>query len=246
MTTNNTTLRMALLAGVAVLAMAMPAEAKEHKKAVAKPVVEKTAPAKVKAEPVKVESGFRPFQAGDVMVRVRGLAVLPEVSSSVSIGGKVEASQSIVPEADISYYFTKNIAVEAIAAITRHNVSANGTSSGDVGLGKVTLLPPTVTAQYHFMPDSKFNPYLGAGINYTYFFDHKTTKGSAATKIRYDNTFNPAIQAGFDYNVAGNWFMNVDVKHIFLKTVAKINGGSIMADVNLDPTIVGVGLGYRF
>ncbi len=33
-------------------------------------------------------------------------------------------------------------------------------------------LPPTLTAQYHFdLANKKVHPFVGAGINYTHFFD---------------------------------------------------------------------------
>lgn len=197
--------------------------------------------------PAQAEEAYKGFQAGDIMVRGRGLMVLPTVSSSVSaIGGDVDASMSFEPEVDVSYFFTPNISVEAIAAITRHSIKDKGSSIGDVDLGKVTLLPPTVTLQYHFMPDQAFSPYLGAGVNYTVFFNSTLPAGSAATSIHYDNGFGAAIQAGVDYHIKGNWFLNFDIKHIFLTTTAKINGGAIKADVSLDPTIVGFGIGYKF
>ncbi|MGE3623724.1 MAG: OmpW family protein [Bdellovibrionales bacterium] len=190
---------------------------------------------------------YRGFQAGDIIVRLRGLAVVPSVSSHVTpIGGTVDASTSFEPEADITYFLTPNIAIEAIAAVTRHHLHDNGSSSGNIDLGKVSLLPPTVTAQYHFLPTAKINPYVGAGINYTVFFDSSPAAGSAATQVEYENRFAPAIQAGADFHIDGNWYANIDVKHIFLTTHASINGGTIGADVSLDPTIVGFGLGYKF
>ena len=193
------------------------------------------------------ESDYKGFQAGDIMVRGRALAVLPNVSSNVSaIGGHVEASNSVVPEVDVTYFFTPNIAVEAIGAISRHHLVDKGSSAGNVDLGRVTLLPPTVTAQYHFLTAERISPYVGAGINYTVFFDHELPAGSAATSIHYDNRFAAAIQAGVDFHVQGNWYANFDVKHIFLNTKASINGGSIIGDVSIDPTIIGLGVGYKF
>ena len=184
------------------------------------------------------------FQAGDIMLRGRVLAVMPTVTSKVSvIGGQVDASQSVVPELDVSYFFTKNISAELIAAISRHHLRDEGPN---VDLGRVTLLPPTLTAQYHFLPTAPVNPYLGAGVNYTMFFDHELPKGGAATSIHYDNTFAPAIQAGADLHIQGNWYANIDIKHIFLDVRAKVNGGAIKANVSLDPTIVGFGVGYKF
>lgn len=186
------------------------------------------------------------FQAGDIMVRGRMLAVLPSVSSSVSvIGGQVHASNSLTPEADLTYFFTPNLAVEAIAAVTRHHL-VDKTGTGTVDLGRTNLLPPTITAQYHFFSQENFRPYVGAGVNYTFFFDSTVPPAGAVTSINYENGWGAALQVGADYHLDGHWFANVDVKHIFLNTKAKINGGAINGYVALDPTIVGLGLGYKF
>ncbi len=187
------------------------------------------------------------FKAGDILVRGRLLAVLPSISSNVSdIYGHVDASNSLEPEIDATYFFTPHVSVEAIGAITRHHLVDKDSKAGNVDLGRVTLLPPTVTAQYHFLPDQKFNPYVGAGINYTIFFDAETPSGSAAKTVQYENHFGTALQIGADYHIQGNWYANVDVKHIFLSTRAKINGGAIIAAVDVDPTVVGLGVGYKF
>jgi len=193
------------------------------------------------------DDAYKGFQAGDILVRGRFLAVMPNVSSSVSgIGGTVDASSSFEPEADATYFFTPNVAVEAIAAVTRHHLVDGGSSLGNVSLGHVSLLPPTITGQYHFLPKESLNPYVGAGVNYTFFFDPTVPDGGAVKKITYENNWGGALQAGFDYHIAGNWFANVDVKHLFLSTKAKINGGAITGNVSLDPTIAGVGIGYKF
>lgn len=183
---------------------------------------------------------------GDVMVRVRGLLISPDVTSSVSaIGGRVEASQTAVPEVDISYFFTSNVAVELIAATNRHSLKDVGSTAGTVNLGKVTLLPPTLTAQYHFFPKEKISPYLGAGLNYTFFYDNKAP-GGIVQSISYDNSVGYALQAGVDFQLAGNWYANVDLKKLFLETRARINGGAVVGNVRLDPWIVGLGIGYKF
>lgn len=211
----------------------------------AAPAAQAVAPA---APTVSSDDSSTGFKAGDILVRARGLAVLPTVDNGriSAIGGNVNASSSFIPEADVSYFFTKNIAVEAIAGITRHHVVDQKSAAGNVDLGHVDLLPPTITAQYHFLPTSVVNPYLGAGLNYTFFLDHTLPAGSAATAIHYDNGFHTAIQAGADFHIQGNWYANIDVKHIFLTTHVKIDGGAIAGDVSIDPTIVGAGIGYKF
>lgn len=185
-------------------------------------------------------------KAGDFLVRGRAIGVIPEESSTITgIGGHVDASNPVEPEVDFSYFFTDNIALELIAATTRHSIKARNTSLGTVDVGKVTLLPPTLTVQYHFWPRQAFSPYLGVGVNYTVFFDEKAP-GGTVTSVKYDNSIGVAFQAGFDYNISGNWFLNFDVKQLLLNTTAHLNGNAIQADVDLNPTIVGVGIGYKF
>lgn len=184
--------------------------------------------------------------AGTFLLRGRAIAVVPDESSTVTvIGGAVDATNTPAPELDLSYFFTDNIAVELIAATTRHSLKDKGSALGTVDLGDVSVLPPTLTLQYHFLPKSQFSPYLGAGVNYTVFYNAKAP-GAPVSSISYENNFGWALQAGVDYNVAGRWFLNADVKKIFLNTTAKINGGAIVGDVDLDPWVFGLGLGYRF
>ncbi|WP_374467050.1 OmpW family protein [Ferrovibrio sp.] len=186
--------------------------------------------------------------AGDIMVRGRIIGLLPDEDSTVTvIGGSVDASNAFTGELDFSYFFTDNIAAELIAATTKHKMQVDHGSSGDVGLGNVWLLPPTLTLQYHFMPKQAFSPYIGAGATYAVFYNEKVASGLRS--VDYDNAWGVALQAGFDYKIAGNWYFNADVKKIFLNTDVKVvtNAGTVInADVDLDPWVVGVGVGYKF
>ncbi|MEO9904494.1 OmpW family outer membrane protein [Nisaea sp.] len=187
---------------------------------------------------------YKPKQAGDIVIRARGIAMVPdeETSSNQLTTGGGELNNDYVPEVDFSYFITDNIAVELIAATTKHDLKWQ---NPDVDLGSVMLLPPTLTLQYHFMPKERFSPYLGAGINYTFFYDEKP---GAAQSISYDDGFGYALQAGFDYAISGPWSLNVDVKKVFLNTTITTNVGSgpINVDADLDPWVFGIGVGYRF
>ncbi len=194
------------------------------------------------------ESGFVTKQAGQFLVRARVIDVDPQTStSSVSvIGGKVNVTDQIAPEVDLSYFITNNIAVEAIAASTRHVASVTGSklSAGKVNVGSVWVLPPTVTVQYHFMTQSRFSPYLGAGISVDWFYN--STPMSGLNRISFTNAVGPALQAGFDYALDGHWSLNADIKQIFINTTASVNSGFVKAKTALNPTVFGVGVGYRF
>lgn len=172
--------------------------------------------------------------AEDWMLRFRAAAVLPDASSSPVTG--VDARNSGSPEVDISYFFTQNIALEAIAATTRHTVTLNNAS-----LGKVSVLPPTVTLQYHFNPTGSVRPYVGAGINYTRFYNVKL----AAPLDVERNSWGGALQLGVDFAVGKNSYINLDVKKIYLETDVS-SAGTYLTTLKLDPVVVGIGYGFRF
>jgi len=189
------------------------------------------------------------------MIRVRSLQVVPDDDSSTItvIGGKAEVDKAYNQvDVDFSYFFTDNIAAELTLTVTEHDVRAkNVTALGNVSadLGEVKLLPPTLTLQYHFLPDGKIRPYIGAGVNYTVFFDEDPGAGATVSSTDYDNAFGLALQAGLDFGITDQLFLNFDVKKIWLETdvTATVPGvGKAKVDVDIDPWLFGVGIGYRF
>ena len=185
-------------------------------------------------------------EQGDWLVRLRALNVIPNEEATITpIGGDVDIDSSVVPELDITYFIRDQWAVELILGVTPHDVSAVGTAAGDIDLGDVTLLPPTLTLQYHFNPEGQVRPYLGAGINYTTFFNEDLPSGSALSTIDYDDSFGLAAQAGVDFALQNGWLLNLDVKYIDIDTDVLIDG-AIAADVQIDPVVLGIGFGRRF
>lgn len=179
------------------------------------------------------------FRSGDFMIRARALGVVPDESGRVSNGDSVSVDNSVVPELDFTYFFTPNISAELIAAVTPHDVK---TSSG-IDAGSSWLLPPTLTLQYHFTQAESFKPYVGAGVNYTHFFNEDA---GALNAVKYDDSFGGALQAGVDIPIQNNWYANIDVKKVFISTTAKFSPSGVRADVDIDPWLIGVGVGYKF
>lgn len=181
------------------------------------------------------ETASSPWQ-----LRLRTISVSPDESSTVSNGGRISASDRSVPELDISYFFTDSLSAELILATSKHRIRETGP---DIDLGSVWVLPPTLTVQYHFNTQGAFVPYLGAGVNYTMFYNEDS---GAAADVSYRDGFGYAFQAGVDYKLDRNWMLNADIKKIMLNTDARVNGGAVTADVDLDPWVLGAGVGYRF
>lgn len=177
--------------------------------------------------------------------RFRWVTVLPNESAEIgTIGGNVEISNNVIPELDFTYFFTKNIAAELILGTTKHDVKAVNTALGNVDLGHVWLLPPTLTIQYHFNLNN-FRPYVGAGGNYTFFY---SADPGAVVNVDYKNSFGYALQAGFDYDLDDTWFLNFDAKYIGLSTDVTVDAGAatVPASVDINPLLIGFGVGIRF
>ncbi|WP_190809144.1 OmpW family protein [Flagellimonas sp. S3867] len=180
--------------------------------------------------------------------RLRGIVVTPDESADIeAIGGDVSISSTVVPELDISYFFDENWSLELILATAKHDVEAIGTAAGDIDLGHVWLLPPTLTGQYHFT-GGDFIPYLGAGLNLTLFYG--VDEGPVADDVDYDTAIGYAFQGGFDFMLNDKWFLNADVKKLFLNTDATVNattalGATVVADVDINPWIIGFGVGVK-
>jgi len=184
--------------------------------------------------------------AGDLRVRLRGIGFMTETDGTTdALGGDARTSDDYVPELDFSYFFTKHIAAELILATTKHRVYVDNSSSGNLELGSVRVLPPVLTLQYHFNPDGKWSPYVGAGINYTVTYGAST--GPSVNDVKYSNEFGYALQAGLDYEIDDLWSLNFDVKKVFVDTDIVANGGSVNAKgTALDPWVIGLGFGYTF
>lgn len=184
---------------------------------------------------------------GDFVIRGRAISVIPSEDATITgavTGSQIDIDTSVVPELDFNYFVTDNIALELIAAVTPHDVNTSSSSAGALDLGDVWLLPPTLTAQYHFTNFGNIKPYVGAGVNYTVFFNED--EGSSVTDVDYDSSFGPALQAGMDYMIDDHWMVNVDVKKIWINTDVQFNSGAIQADVDINPWVVGFGMGYKF
>lgn len=188
---------------------------------------------------------------GDFLVRLQGTVVAPDASATVfapggalAAGADADISTEVIPTLTLTYFLNKNIAAELFCCFAKFDVEGKGTLNG-LDLGDTWVFPPIVTLQYHFDAMNGFKPYVGAGVQYIAFFNEgrSSSLGGATTNI--DNAFGFALQAGFDMEVGQGWYLNADVKKVWLDTEAKWSTGH-RADVDIDPWIFSVGLGYRF
>jgi outer membrane protein len=206
------------MAGLALAAMAMPADAQD----------------------------LRGKRAGDVVLGAGLIGVFPQSAGNTTLGGTPEASATVTPQLDLSYFLSPNFAVNVIAATTRHEVRVNNSVAGNLDLGRVWLLPPTVTLQYHPMPTAQLSPYVGVGLNYTVAYGEGGNRSAIVNRVDVENAWGWALNAGVDYEVTPNWLVNFDVKKLFLRPDVSVNSGAVRGQAELDPWIVGTSVRYRF
>lgn len=209
------------------------------------------------------------YEAGDFVIRGGITTVSPDSGKAgvyVDALGSAETGLSVSVEDDTQlglnfvYFFDSNWAIEVLAATPfTHDVKLHGTTLGDeldgTTLAEVTHLPPTVSAIYYFDTGTKFQPYVGAGLNYTIFFDEEFSSGykdAGMSDLELDGSFGFAVQVGADYQLNEKWHVNASVRYIDISTDVSFDSGSTLAlgdgsaEVDVDPMVYSVMLGYKF
>ncbi|MCB6183280.1 outer membrane beta-barrel protein [Leeia sp. TBRC 13508] len=180
---------------------------------------------------------------GNWMIRARAvnldMAQKSDPVSGTGASNRLTVNNKVIPELDVSYFFTPNIAAELVLTVPqKQNVYLDGDK-----IGTFKHLPPTLLAQYHFNPEGNFRPYVGAGVNYTLISKEQIANGA----YHLDNhSTGLALQVGFDYKLGKNVYLNVDLKKLRLRSDVLDSSNQKVSRVKLDPVLFGIGIGYRF
>lgn len=178
------------------------------------------------------------FDQGDWLIRFGGSYIDPSSTNHEIV--KVDTAWSAT--FNFTYMMTDNWAVEVLAAWPfEHDINL----IDGPRVASTRQLPPTVSLQYHFLPDSKFQPYVGVGFNYTLFFDEKTTGALEGIDLDLDSSMGLEGEVGLDILLNDKWFLNFDVRYVDIDSDAKLNGEGI-GTVRIDPWVYGANVGFRF
>ncbi|MEG0280979.1 MAG: outer membrane protein OmpW [Morganella sp. (in: enterobacteria)] len=189
-------------------------------------------------------------QAGDMIIRGGTATVRPNTGSDSVLGlGSFKADNNTQLGLTFTYMATDNIGIELLAATPfEHKISTPGT--GEIASAK--HLPPTLMAQYYFRSaEDKLRPYLGVGVNYTFFFDEGfNDKGSnlGLSDLSMSGSWGVAAQAGLDYQLDQNWLLNASVWWMNIETDVDFKAGGVDQSykTRLDPFVFMFGAGYKF
>ena len=177
------------------------------------------------------------------LVRVRALNLDMDSQSSGEVlpADAISVNDKVIPDINISYFFSSNWAAELVLTIPQeHDVKVEGVGK----IGTFKHLPPTFTLAYHFNEGGDFRPYVGAGVNYTLFMDEDMNVGAAEVTLENDSV-GAAYRVGFDWTINKDWLLNVDIKKIMIGTDVYLDGTKI-SSLDVDPLAIGVGVGWHF
>lgn len=189
-------------------------------------------------------------EAGDIKLRVGAAGVYPtgdsETIGAIGPGAKVEADSAWSLGLTLTYMVTDNIGVGLLGAYPfKHDIEGKGSINGLGKVGETTQLPPTLFGEYYFNNASAFTPFVGAGLNYTYFWDEKTDGALAGTNLDLDDSWGYALEAGLDYDINDKWMVGAQVYYINIETKADSSAvGKFNVDIN--PMVYLFTAGYKF
>lgn len=204
------------------------------------------------------------YKAGDVIVRAGVAMADPQTDSSriaTEVTGKIAGTKATVGDdtqlgLTLSYLVTDHVGIELLAATPfTHRIGVKGVPIPGIDgrFGDAQHLPPTLSVQYFPLDaSSKFQPYVGAGLNYTTFFNEKLSSRQHAngfSKLELSDSWGLALEAGFDYQLSDRLVFNAVVWRIDLNTEATARHsalGKVKVDVDVDPWVYMVGIGYKF
>ena len=174
---------------------------------------------------------------GDWTFGVGVINVNPKSNNGTLAGGATTLGDDTQISLTVEYFIRDNIGIELLAATPfEHNINIAG-----VGTATAKQLPPTLSVNYHFPTKGKIKPFIGAGINYTTFFEEETALGV----LKLEDSWGFALQAGADWQISDNGALRLNVRYMDIESDAYLNGASI-GKAEIDPVTIGFSYVHRF
>lgn len=197
-------------------------------------------------------SGLARAQEGAWEVRLRAVYLNPSNHSDAYLPlgipkDAIHVNGKWLPDLDIEYFITPNWSTELLLTYPQSQTVTieHSALGGPTPIGTFRELPATLLLKYDFLPESRFQPYLGVGVNLTIISDVHLYVPIGGSLQLYHTSVGTAAQAGFDYKLAAHWYFNADLKWAMIRSDVKSHGEKI-SQARIDPLLFGIGVGYRF
>ncbi|MDE2149982.1 MAG: OmpW family protein [Gammaproteobacteria bacterium] len=158
----------------------------------------------------------------------------------------VRAESRVGATLNVDYRFSEYFSVDLLGSQPlTHQIDIALPGGKPTRLGSTRLLPPTLSLQFHPLGNRRLDPFVGVGVNRTFFFNEALNGPLAGNNFQLSNTWGFAAQIGLDAKLGRRWLVGADVRYIRIKPDASVNGTPI-GEVRIHPLVYGVNLGYRF
>lgn len=216
-------------------------------------LVSKIAPGVALASAIGIAGFAQPVaaEAGDFVVRA-GVSSMQTDSESDAIStisrSGIQLEDETTATITAAYFLADTLAIEMTTGLPYQHELRGNRRLQDLGIDKIADVKSVSTSlglQFYLPNKTMFRPYAGLGGTYTSFYDEEMKLGGL--DVNLEGTLDCTLIVGTDMALTKNLLLNVDARYIDIDTTAKFSG-AIEEDIELevDPFIYTVGLGYRF
>lgn len=166
----------------------------------------------------------------------------PKSDNGSIAGFRTDVNSASRPDLTLGYNFDQNWGAQVWMPLGKFE---NTLRQGGAAVADVKINPVLVTGQYHFLPGSTVNPYVGLGYGWMATTGERGTGAWAGNTVNVKNASGFVAQGGVDFKVADHVFIRADAS--YLNAAAKVDMNGIGAGkLKLDPWLYGVSVGYNF
>lgn len=188
-------------------------------------------------------------EAGDWIIRAGATHIAPKSDNGYveALEVDLDVGSATMLTFDGTYMITNHFGVELLAALPfKHDVylKAGGEKAK---VASVKHLPPTLSAVYRFNPSGQFQPYVGAGVNWTIFFSEKerSVLEDLDVNLKLDDSWGLAAVVGVDVALTERMFLNGNIRYMDIDSDVKVSGLGKIATAKVDPWIYSINIGWR-
>jgi len=209
------------------------------------------------------------YEKGDIIIRAGAANVAPDASSDpiriptdppTVLPNGVDVDDDTQLFVTGTYMLSNRWGVELLASTPfEHDINL---VDAPIAAGSTRHLPPTVTVNWYPRGGAEgWQPFLGAGLNYTFFWDEQVDPqleaalgdivglpGPLPADLSLSSSWGLALRGGVDVPIAENWALSASMYWIDIDTEATLSTdvANVNFDVEIDPYVWMLGVAYRF
>ena len=154
-------------------------------------------------------------------------------------------------EIDATLMFSDRFGAEFSIAGSAHRLDLDAGDSNCTDCGLVWLVPLTAIGQYHYPVYGPWDPYVGLGVTWVAPFRSGSCDLADAglESLDLEGGAGFEVQLGVNYQLDNRWYANFDLRYSGVSIDARAtteDGDLPPVALDIDPFVIGIGVGYKF